>query len=74
LRPKPKFVTVQEYPDAGPLRIRIMEDKRTHLRVLDIREMLPGGELSRHGVRVANRWDLELLSSTLLAVLRDPMF
>ncbi len=72
-RGRPKFVTLREFPDAGALRIRILEDERTRLRVLDIRTILPGGSLSRYGVRVANRGDLELLTNILLAVLRDPL-
>jgi hypothetical protein len=44
----------------------------TRWRVFDIREVLPTGEFSRYGVRIWNRADLELLSSVILAVLRDP--
>jgi hypothetical protein len=74
-RSKPKFVTLRAYPAVGVFRVRILEDQRTRLRVLDIREALPDpGKFSRYGVRIANRWDLELLSSVLLSVLRDPIF
>jgi hypothetical protein len=44
----------------------------TKVRIFDIRQVLPTGEFSRYGVRIWNRADLELLSSVILAVLRDP--
>jgi len=71
-RHKPKFVTLQDFPAVGPFRVRIQRDLGTRIRVLDIRQLLPTGEFSRYGVRIWNRADLELLSSVILAVLRDP--
>jgi hypothetical protein len=71
-RSKPKFVTLQEFPAVGPLRVRIRKDLVTRVRILDIREILPTGEFSRYGVRLASRADLELLSCVILAVLQDP--
>jgi len=73
-RRKPKFVTVREYPAVGIHRVRILQDLRTQLRVLDIREYQPPEGFSRYGVRLKSRSDLELLWSVLTAVLRDPIF
>ena len=73
-RKKPKYVTLREFPWVGVLRVRIQEDLVTRIRVVDIREVEMSGEFSRYGVRVKNRADLELLSSVILAVLRDPLF
>jgi hypothetical protein len=71
-RRKPKFVTLSEFPAVGPFRVRIQRDVVSRVRIFDIRQVLPTGEFSRYGVRIWNRADLELLSSVILAVLRDP--
>jgi hypothetical protein len=49
-----------------------VRDLVTKGRVVDIRRILPTGDFSRYGVWIWNRADLELLSSVILAVLRDP--
>jgi hypothetical protein len=64
-------VTLSEFPAVGPFRVRIQRDLVTQVRILDIRQILPTGEFSRYGVRIWSRADLELLSSVILAVLRD---
>jgi hypothetical protein len=71
-RRKPKFVTLSEFPAVGPFRVRIQRDVVSRVRIFDIRQVLPTGGFSRYGVRIWNRADLELLSSVILAVLRDP--
>jgi hypothetical protein len=71
-RRKSKFVTLSEFPAVGPFRVRIQRDVVSRVRIFDIRQVLPTGEFSRYGVRIWNRADLELLSSVILAVLRDP--
>ena len=65
-------MTLQEFPAVGVFRVRIQKDLVTRIRVLDIREIMPTGEFSRYGIRLKCRADLELLSSVILAVLRDP--
>ena len=64
-------MTLQEFPAIGPFRVRIQKDLVSRVRIFDIREILPTGGFSRYGVRIWNRADLELLSSVILAVLRD---
>ncbi|MBV8878873.1 MAG: hypothetical protein JO332_02805 [Planctomycetaceae bacterium] len=71
---KPKFVTLREYPQVGPYRVRILEDGVTRSRCLDIREHVHPQGLSRYGIRIKFRSDLEFLRDVLGAVLRDPLF
>ena len=66
-------MTLREYPQVGALTIRILEDETTRRRCLDLREWQSGKGLSRYGVRIWARSDLETLWSVLTAVLRDPL-
>lgn len=72
-RSKPKFVTLREYPQVGVHAVRILEDERTKRRCLDIREVRFPEGLSRYGIRIRSRADVEFLTTVLLAVLRDPL-
>jgi hypothetical protein len=73
LRKKPKFVTLREYPQVGVLVVRVLEDKTTKLRCLDIREYRHPEGLTRYGIRIKVRGEVEFLKDVLLAVLRDPL-
>ena len=73
MRKKPKFVTLREFPEVGVLRVRILEDLVTRLRCLDIREVKHPEGLTRYGIRIKVRGEVEFLKDVLLAVLRDPL-
>ena len=73
MRKKPKFVTLREYPEVGVLRVRIIEDRVTRLRCLDIREYRHPEGLTRYGIRIKVRSEVEFLKDVLCAVLRDPL-
>ena len=73
-RRKPKFVTLREYPQAGPLVVRLLEDERTRTKVVDVREYRFPEGLLRNGFRIRKRTDVALLVTVLEAVLRDPLF
>ena len=57
----------------GLLRIRILEEERTRLRHLDLREYRFPSGWSRYGVRIKARSEVEFLIVVLAAVLRDPL-
>ena len=71
-RHKPKFVTLREFPSVGVHRVRILEDRGTLCGCLGIREVQLGKGLSRYGIRIKVRSEVEFLRDVPAAVLRDP--
>jgi len=72
-RHKPRYVTLREYPSVGLLRVRVIEDERTRLRHLDVREYRFPEGWSRYGIRIKVLSEVAFLRDVLGAVLRDPL-
>ena len=70
----PKEIVIREFPPMGKYRVRVLENERSHQRVLDIREFISSESFegfTRRGIRLADRAQLDLLRDVLKEILES---
>lgn len=70
----PKEIVIREFPPMGKYRVRVLDNEKSHQRVLDIREFISSESFegfTRRGIRLADRAQLDLLRDVLKEILES---